>query len=434
MATTTTNSRVILCPRPYSRFSGRLLLLPLLPVHTTTKRLPSEIWQIVFAFALNDVQEIGRGWNLILVSKLFKEIALPILYSQIKISQMSTLEKFHRHLYTCDQHWDSLRRIPYSAPGRWVLGLDLSELEFGGKAQALALDSCLTRLVSLLPFVSRLVLNPSFVPSRRCMNALGGRPESHNLRSLVGITYIPTDRDEEEPLLKMLRSCENLEELEIIGGGLDPAELEFSSGLQQDDAVVAPLCLPRLHTLTLLSHHTSPLMAALLASSLPSLTRLTITPYDDIAFPMSLSSRFISVHGNDLLSLFLYTPKSWPTRLHPSPETLLCTCPKLQHLSLETPLPVLRLETPSEGDPLMHPLRALSIPHPDNSFWPVLESVLPQLPALRVVRARDVRWVRKGMSPHAREAGVQGEMQTWKKRLQRWRIKFVDSDWQDECQ
>ncbi|OBZ68398.1 hypothetical protein A0H81_11639 [Grifola frondosa] len=166
-------------------------------------------------------------------------------------------------------------------------------------------------------------------------------------------------------------------------------------------------------------------MFTLLHSSLPALRHLTITPYDDVSVPTSLFSQFIDVHGEKLTSLHLYTVKQWPTALFPSPTTLLQTCFNLYHLSLELPLPVLSLSS----DYLRHSLQILSIPRPDAEFLNALEALLPKLPSLQFVRTRDVRWLRSGMSSRAQQAGVQGEMVAWRKRLARRGIQLVDSEW-----
>jgi hypothetical protein len=228
---------------------------------------------------------------------------------------------------------------------------------------------------------------------------------------------------DEDPFVQLLKNCPNLEVFVIIGQGLDPTELELAFGgaelLSKIPSV--PLNLPKLNTMTLLSMHSSPLMLALLKTPLPSLKKLTITPYEDIPFPVSLVSEFISTHGSTLTSLSLFTPKSWPTRLRPSPNNILICGPNLNHLSLETPLPTLFLTE-------KHNLQILSIPRPKADFWRVLERCFPFLPNLAVLRTRDVRWLRKGVSSMAQEAGVQGEMREWQRRLARWGIRLVDAD------
>ena len=351
---------------------------------------------------------------------------MPLIYLHVQISRISALAKFYTLLHSAEQKWDSIRRIPYSAPGRWVQILDLSSLNFADQSQALQLDSLLTDLFPLLPFLAQLSLNPSFVLSRRAIASLAERESNVNIRALKGLTYIPTPvpRVGQDPLVHLLGTCVNLEELEILDQGADPTELEL---LFDDHTISEPslsLNLPKLHTLVLLRMQTSPVMLSLLRSSLPSLRKIILTPYDDIPYPTSLSSQFISIHGKSLRSLLLFTPKSWPTRLHPSPSSILDTSPNLRHLSLENPLPELRCSG-------AHPLQILSIPRPNGDFWDIFVKLLPQLPNLCVLRTRDIRWLRKGMNSRAQEAGIQGEMLEWKKRLGRWRIRLLDADWND---
>jgi hypothetical protein len=61
----------------------------------------------------------------------------------------------------------------------------------------------------------------------------------------------------------------------------------------------------------------------------------------------------------------------------------------------------------------------------------MLDRIISQLPSLKVVRARDVRWLRKGTTSRALEAGVQGDMWEWSRRLARSKISFVDADWKE---
>lgn len=311
--------------------------------------------------------------------------------------------------------------------------LDLSGLILTSQLEAFFFDSLLTRLFPLIPFLVRLALNPSFVLSRRATLALACREGCANIRYLEGISYSPspysTITDSDDPLVQLLRCCINLEELEVIGPGLDVTEFESSAPRGVEDVPLKPLHLQHLRVISLLSMHSSPLMFALLNTPLPALHKLIITPYDDIPYPASLTTKFITTHGSSLSSMFLDTPKSWPTRLHPSPSTLLHVAPNLIHLSLENPLPTLDIPPSALKS---HPLHILSIPRPKADYWRILEGYLPHLPHLKVVRARDVRWMRRGMTLHAQGAGVQGEMREWKRRLARKGIKVLDSDWK-EC-
>lgn len=304
---------------------------------------------------------------------------------------------------------------------------------FTSQTQALQLDSILTALFPLVPFIIRFSMNPSFVLSRRALRSLADRDGAAHLRFLDGISYVPPHPSipmRDDPLVTILRACPNLEELEVVGHGPDPAELEFFLDsvwtLNTDtEKNIFPLDLPKLQTLTLLSMYTSPLMANLLYSPLPSLRKLTVTPYADLLYPTSLVSQFIETHGTNLRSLLMYTPKSWPTRLHPSPNTLLQTSPNMRHLSLENPVPKLQLAE-------VHPLQIISIPRPTPESWGLLESMFTRLPRLQIVRIRDVRWLRKGMNSRAQEAGVQGEMREWRRHLMRRRIRVLDADWNDQ--
>jgi hypothetical protein len=349
-----------------------------------------------------------------------------LLYSTISICRLSTFEKFYDRLQKADQKWDSIRRIPYSTPGRWVQILDLNRLPaYMNQAQAVLIDSLLTRLFPLIPFLSVLSINPSIVLSRRALSALALRDGVINIRVLSGLNYTTpsTLTPDEDPFVQLLRHCPNLEELSVVGQGLDPTELEFKFDLSSMVSFV-PLALPKLQDLMMLSMCYSPLMHALLQSQLPGLTKLTLTPYDDIPYPASLTSQFISNHGETLKALLLLTPKSWPTRRHPSPTNILTYAPNVFCLSLETPLPILTITG-------KHHLKILSIPRPNAEFWGVLERLLPCLPDLAVIRARDVRWLRKGVTSMAQEAGVQGEMREWRRRLARRGIRLLDSEWHD---
>ncbi|KAF9556402.1 hypothetical protein CPC08DRAFT_93941 [Agrocybe pediades] len=430
-----TGVSVLLRPRPYETSSGALLLLPLLPQPEPLKPLPSEIWANIFMFSLasssNDKRSKPWAWALLTICKAFHEIILPQLYSSIHITSLGTLQGFYDKLHVSDQKWDSIRRIPYSTPGRWVQILDLSDLLFESQTQALMLDSLLTQLFPLIPSLTALSMNPSLILSRRALSALGQRDGAVNLRSLTGLCYISplSNIPDDDPFVQLFRNTPNLTTLVIAGRGLDPFELEFGYGdtfTLPDLTNFRPLLLPKLQTLSLLSMHFSPLMLALLKSELPNLRKLTVTPYDDIQYPASLSSAFIAQHSAHLTSLLLFTPKSWPTRLHPSPTEILAKAPNLNHLSLENPLPSLVLTE-------KHSLRILSIPRPIDSFWRIFERLLPYLPNLVALHIRDVRWLRKGVSSMAQGAGVQGEMREWKRRLDRRRIRLFDADWKEDA-
>lgn len=362
-----------------------------------------------------------------------QEVASPLLYSNVKLCTVSGLDKFTSRLRTADQLWDSIRRIPYSAPGRWVQIFDVSGMS---TVQAFAIDSLLTALFPLMPFMENLIL-PALPLSRRALASLINRDGGSNLRILGGVCYVAAfssaNSVEEDPLVQLLQTCRQLERLEVIGSDMEPADPEFDSQEVVEDipAMNVKLFLPRLHTLTLLSMPSSSLVHALLNATLPRLRALYLTPYDDIPYPRALTTQFIEIHGNSLSTLTLFTPKSWPTRFHPSPRNLLHSCPNLRHLSLETPLPALLPPDPEDSECVALPLQILSIPRPNHDFWRTLETLLPSLPSLNVVRMRDIRWLRRGLTHHAQEAGVQGEMRVWRQRLAKRGICLLDGDWKD---
>lgn len=386
------------------------------------------------------------------VANEYKDIALPLFYANVHLSKVSSLKALAVCVAEADQKWDSIRRIPYSTPGRWVQQLDLAALKYMSRSDAFTVDTLLTALFPMLPFLFRLALNPAFVLSRRALTALAQSECASQLRYLEGISYLPDTlaRDDDDVLVQLIKHCPNLRELEVVGRGLDAfQDLEFLEVPDDEDSSpdpmqTAPLALRHLHTLTLLSIPSSPLMNALVRTLLPALRTLTLTPYDDLPAPFALLTAFLDAHGPALRSLLLSTPHSWPTRLHPSPATLLAACPNLSHLSLENPLPILLIPSPSTLAPSSpgsshvppqapHPLRMLSLPRPSAHYWPIFEAYLPLLPHLVAVRARDVRWLRRGMNVHSQASGVQGEMREWRRRLLRRGIAVLDAEWK-ECE
>lgn len=63
---------ILLQPRPYARVSGKLLLLPLLPLKKPVKPLPAELWRQIFAFAVLDDEESILARSLLTVCNAFK--------------------------------------------------------------------------------------------------------------------------------------------------------------------------------------------------------------------------------------------------------------------------------------------------------------------------------------------------------------------------
>ena len=335
------------------------------------------------------------------------------------------LEKLLARLQAADKRWDSIRRIPYSAPGRWIHSLDLERFRCTTLEAIFRLDTALYELLPLVPFLTNLVLNHRTVLSRRAWCSFTHRDGVQNLRCLKGVQLTTSMRIDEDAFVELLRACTRLEELEIMGTGVDLSDLSApGDDLLNPLPSVYPLRLPFFRKFVVLSMPSSLTLFALLQSPLPTLRHLTVTPYDEVSTPGTLVPRFLRVHGPKLTSLHFYTVKQWPTILLPSPATILETCPSLRHVSLELPLPILTLVQIEQ-----HHLEILSIPRPKSDYLGVLEKLLPKLPWLRFVRARDVKWLRNGMSTRAQQAGVQGEMLLWKRKLGRRGIQLLDAEW-----
>lgn len=365
---------------------------------------------------------------------------------------MSILKKFTALMHDSDQKWDSLRRIPYSTPGRWVQSLKLSELEISSQADGYTVDALFSTLFPLLPFLMHLELSLSLQLSRRAFMSLAMRDGAQNLRVLTGIRYdASTIISGEDPLTELVSCCGGLEELEIVGTGPDNIntliDAEATSTLSALNSSpprppAAPLHLPHLHTLTLLATPKSPLLLRLTHSTLPSLQSVTITPYGDLLPTHTLVTDFLATHGATITQLVLHTPKSWPTVRFPPPASLLSLLPNLTALSLETLSFGFNIpETASESRPCAvtrctekgrddcgHPLSVVWISRPQPSARAELLRAVARLPHLREVRARDVRWAHRGMSARALEAGFQGEMYAWRRLLAPYGVKMLDSD------
>jgi hypothetical protein len=194
------------------------------------------------------------------------------------------------------------------------------------------------------------------------------------------------------------------------------------------------LHLPHLKFLCISALPICPLLLTLLRTPLPALRHVMVIPYSDVHIAPQLGA-LLAAHGRNLISLSISTARHLPIA-PPTGDTrplaLLGSCPELQFLALDHPLPALAPPA-SQSDERQqpHPLRVLTIPRPNARFLRELEVLLPHLPSLGVVRARTVRWLRAGVSGKALEAGVQGEMHEWRRRLARKGVRVVDGEWRD---
>lgn len=466
--TYTETPAIFLQPRPLARTPGRFVLLPLLPRPRPVKPLPEEVWSQVLSYVIDDGADcrmdvpekrarFRKKWDLLFVCKPWVNVVLPLLYSRVHIFSASTLQKFVAHLSSSEQRWDSIRRIPYSTPGRWVQELDLSEMVLVHSTDSLSVDSNLTRLFPLLPFLTSLYLVPGMLLSNRVLTALQCKDGIGELCSLKGIRLSMPVGDapaqslglSPDAVIQLLRNCTRLEQLEIACADASNLEsesvvnLDFSSF--RDEAAVTlppPLYLPNLKSLCLSTIPIGSLFLILLRTPLPSLRHLVVAPHSDRH--IAQLSALLSTNGHSLISLRINTPQHLPisTSDVPAVPPLLTSCPELHYLALDQQLlRALTLLGPAQdvgnsggggsGSPRPHPLRILTIPRPNARFLREVEALLPRLPSLTVVRARAVRWLRAGVSAKALEAGVQGEMHEWRRRFARKGVRLVDGDWRD---
>ncbi|KAH9977307.1 hypothetical protein BGW80DRAFT_845474 [Lactifluus volemus] len=453
---------IFLRPRPLARSPGSFILLPLLPHPRPLKPLPPEVWSKVLSYVIDDGEDSRMAvperrvffrdkWRLLFVCKSWVDVILPLLYSRVHIFTVSALQKFAAHLCASDQRWDSIRRIPYSTPGRWVQMLDLTEMMLVHSTDLLSVDSNLVRIFPLLPFLRNLYLIPEMLLSNRALVALQCKDGISELRSLKGLKVsVSSEQGSFQPfvpsldtVINLLRHCPRLEQLEIIcvvtaNSELDPDIDLDPSALQNDESLLPPLHLPYLKFLCLFAIPICPLFRILLHTPLPALRRLVVTPCGDLYSPQL--STLLSAHGCNLTSLRINIPR-YPLPIlstgtgDPPPWSVLTSCPELHRLTLNYPLPSLTLPAappvPGVPPPQPHPLRVLTIPRPNARFLRGLEVLLPRLPSLTVIRVRSVRWLRAGVSGKALEAGVQGEMHEWRRRFLRRGVRLVDGEWRD---
>jgi len=294
-----------------------------------------------------------------------------------------------------------------------------------------------------------LYLIPEMLPSIRALTALECKDGIDELRSLRGLKLaapvgdasvhpLPSSSD---AVVRLLRNCPLLEQLEIacadpVGPELEPVTDLDPDSIRHDTEVAfpPPLHLPNLKLLCLSTVPVSPLFLTLLRTPLPALRHLVVTPCS--GRDTTPLTALLGAYGRGLVSLRINTPRQLHT-LDMQPPSILTSCPELHYLALDHPLPELTLPAPTQDSesgsphPHPHPLRVLTIPRPSARFLREVEALLPRLPALTVVRARAVRWLRAGVSGKALEAGVQGEMHEWRRRFARRGVRLVDGEWRD---
>ncbi|KAG8689514.1 hypothetical protein FRC11_002201, partial [Ceratobasidium sp. 423] len=422
----------------------------------------------------------------LLICKSFQTLATPVLYSSVRIYTLRGLGLFANTLANADAKWDSIRRIPYSAPGRWVQSLSLAQL---APCSSLAVDSNLVRALPIMPFLTTIELDGRYVMSWRVAALI---PRSlkvlRGIRVKEEIRFEGLKNSEDDALTALVRSLPSLEELSVEGPGMDIEEDEAfeGEGPEELQPTQDQVNLPDLKKLTLLDCPHTPIYRMLTRASLPALRDLTLTttpivqfappdpepgvapaPVVDLtAFTQPTpTSRFLSHHGSTVHRLSLVPSQQWPPSPAPAPEDLLLLCPEVRELTLCMPLPsrllppeptkprgaapisplLARLAlspepgarpptppAPSTSPTPSYPLTTLTVPVPTHAFLACLTS--PSLRNLRKVRFSSAKWLRKGMGRTAQGAGVNGEMMRWRRELKRGGIKVLDSEGKEEIE
>lgn len=308
----------------------------------------------------------------------------------------------------------SLRRIQHSTPGRWVESLDLTLFSHLTQSEYLKFDKLICQLFSVVPFMSHLALHTTVPLSRRAMQALSDAECIFYLKRLRGV-LIPSNESflQCESLTSLLRSCINIQHLELLGSGLD-TDADFPD----PDAIYSPpnFCLPHLSSMSILHIPFSPVLHVLSRAELPELRALTISIYADL--PESNASAFLEAHASKLTTLTLSSAQTWPPTAPSIPADILKLCPQLRYLSLPTIPPTLTApETPSQ-------VAILSIPRPSREFLNLVERLFVNL---REVRIREVRYLRRSMGIGAAAAGNSADMLEWNRRLARRRVIVFDA-------
>jgi hypothetical protein len=250
------------------------------------------------------------------------------------------------------------------------------------------------------------------------MESLADSQTVRHLKHLQGVhvpSYPHASVHHSEALTSLLRSCINLQHLELLGSGLDQ-----DSDFPDLDVVYSPpqVVLPHLVRLSVLHIPFSPVLHALSRAELPNLRALTISIYHDV--DGSDATRFLEAHAANLTTLTLAPAQTWPPTTTQIPTNILAMCPNLRYLSLPS---TLTLESPPADAPSK--LTILSVPRPTMEF--LKDVIEPLLPTLREIRVREVKYLNKSMGIGAAGAGSSAVILDWRRRLARRRVIVLDA-------
>jgi hypothetical protein len=408
-----------------------------------------------------------------------------VLYSSPYIPSLDRLCSFATSVLKGDSRWDSLKRNPYSTPGRYVHVLDLSRLDEArgahrpntdeGASPSTGLDStagdglrlngCLNTLFPLLPHLEVLILPSSIPVAPSTLRALRSAPCRHQLKVLHGLVITqaiepnasygwtpPADNGVAPPsdvdsMLLFLRAFPKLKDISIKGYG------ENDPGLSTLQHPQPALELVHLETLALHGVKSGLLIESLCQGAdehggdcLPALRHLDLASYANL--PGDRTVDFLRIHGRKLRTLTLRPPTDWPPLRVVPPSEVLVFCPRLEVLRYMDPNTLPPEET--FEDPAFsftgsqhQSLRHLSItkwstapafrdgPHPPSTgqFERLFHKLLHNLPPnLEDVTVENFAWLRKPLGKAGMSAGVNGLCRRLSGALALRGVRLLDKD------
>jgi hypothetical protein len=372
----------------------------------------------------------------------------------------SNLIDFADRLIRGDKTWSDINLHPISIPSRYVITLDLSGVSRSkwmfGDSHSTILSEAILRIIPLVPNLKHLVmpdgseslglstdkLKSMMGASVKGLKSLDGLQVTYTTDHLVNEADTVRNGTREDSVVRLLRGMRSLELLSVEG----PGDCDCPSLDRLDTVAQTPLDLPNLHTLFLTGVKSGILLHTLINSELPSLRRVMITPYDGCLD--DLTSQFLQVHGDKLLSLTYPSSRDWPSYDRPRPLPPLETlewCGKLKHISFLRLKDLDRLRqilehTPDAGLRVAsgHPLRSITVPKwtrdmtdqstsLGESLKALMDSLAQNPPSnLSWVKVDQFRWVRQDLGVRALQTGDSREMRRWADKLKLGNIDLRD--------
>ncbi|WVQ81896.1 hypothetical protein IAT38_004023 [Cryptococcus sp. DSM 104549] len=416
-------------------------------------------------------REVKRAaWGLICVCKDWKPVVIKYLYASPSIT--ANLPQLAGAILRGDAKWSDINLHTFSLPGRYLTTLDLSHVP--SEVHPTVIRQAVVGVLPLLPNVTHVKLEGGTGLGGRGavpLEEIGWGAFAKGLRCLEGVWVDErVDSRGVVELIRLLKRLPSLEVLGLVGPGVGPLlEPDPQPDDENEQNRPPPLVLPRLHTLKVEGIPSGHILSTLIASSLPSLTRLLITPTP--LFPGDQTLALQASLGPQLRSLTYLPARGWSAESSAIPPETLELHPQLLHFSVLThdyeavdvvlrspaskhhPLQSLTVSKwssaaapPSSAELLGLPVSAHSMfPHPHHPTLPqqqltpppsppehqptflhtLLASPPPRLARLTV---DGFKWVKPELGRAAMTAGQSGEMRLWAGILGRGGVEVRDME------